>query len=265
MAEKNQVRIDTNGELAQLWQRGLDDFAAGRYKNAAKSFTELNNKYPDNYIVKKFLTTAESQPHDETDQTDEQPSTTDDNGDQSTIDSDLRGSITKSNDNLTLIIVISVVSVIVLCIVGIIIAVVVARRRKKTATPPVMSPAMYPVNPMVPPQQPATTWTPQQQVQYQPQQPPVTPPAQTVTLPQQYPQYPPQPGMQPPAPMALAPAGQQPVAPVATSQPPVMPSPQPQPQPPVQQPQSPINPAPVPTPSSVPQQPPFQGPPDKTN
>ena len=265
MAEKNQVRIDTNGELAQLWQRGLDDFAAGRYKNAAKSFTELNNKYPDNYIVKKFLTTAESQPHDETDQTDEQPSTTDDNGDQSTIDSDLRGSITKSNDNLTLIIVISVVSVIVLCIVGIIIAVVVARRRTKTATPPVMSPAVYPVNPMVPPQQPATTWAPQQQVQYQPQQPPVTPPAQTVTLPQQYPQYPPQPGMQPPAPMAPAPAGQQPVAPAATPQPPVMPSPQPQPQPPVQQPQSPINPAPVPTPSSVPQQPPFQGPPDKTN
>ena len=61
MATKQRVSITTNGELTKLWQTGIDEFVAGRYSTAARSFSSLNSKYPGNYLVTKFLSTAQNQ------------------------------------------------------------------------------------------------------------------------------------------------------------------------------------------------------------
>ena len=265
MAEKNRVRIDTSGELAQLWQKGLDNFVAGRYKRAAESFTELNSKYPNNYIVKKFLETAEKQPRDETDQTDERPSTIDD-GDQGIGGGDLRiPPLTKSSNSsaLTAVVVVTVI-VIVLCIAGVITAVVIVRSRQKNSKiSHTASPTPYPVNPVMPPQQPSTSWAPQQSQSQASSSTPVSP----ATPPQQYLQ---QPAVPPSVSTIPMPAAHPPTTP-ATPQPVITPAPWLQPS--MQQVQTPMPPMPAPPSPQIPQQqspqpyqqPRFQGPPDKTN
>lgn len=65
IARKQGVGIKSGGELNDLWNAGLSDFLAGQYHAASSSFRELDKKYPDNYMISKFLKVAEGQPADE--------------------------------------------------------------------------------------------------------------------------------------------------------------------------------------------------------
>lgn len=61
LAIKSNVSIKSYGELTTLWKDGLGQFTAGKYDVAAETFAKLNERYPDNYLVTKFLATAKEQ------------------------------------------------------------------------------------------------------------------------------------------------------------------------------------------------------------
>ena len=65
MASKNNVQINPGGELTKLWVSGLSSFASGKYSEAAKAFQRLNEVYPNNYLVSKFLEVSKATPDSE--------------------------------------------------------------------------------------------------------------------------------------------------------------------------------------------------------
>ncbi len=67
LASKNSIRLESGGEVADLWRKGIDDFTAGKYSSAAIIFDKLDKLYPGNYLVTKFKTTAANQEADEVD------------------------------------------------------------------------------------------------------------------------------------------------------------------------------------------------------
>lgn len=186
MAAKQRVSITTNGELTKLWQMGIDEFVAGRYSTAARSFSSLNSKYPGNYLVTKFLSTAQNQPRDETDQT-TTPSPDARNTDPSTNpDTSIDYSYTPltSSEHSTIVILIICFMVIVVIAIAVIGFAIWAGTRKKNSTQPRYP---YPLGPTAQPGQPPVGYTsqpqpPVQQPYYPPQsQPQPYPPAQQVT------------------------------------------------------------------------------------
>ena len=200
MATKQRVSIATNGELTKLWQMGIDEFVAGRYSTAARSFSSLNSKYPGNYLVTKFLSTAQNQPRDETDQT-TTPSPDARNTDPSTNpDTSINYSYTPftSSEHSTIVILIICFMVIVVIAIAIIGFAIWAGTRKKNSTQPRYP---YPLGPTAQPGQPPVGYTSQPQ-------PPV-----------QQPYYPPQPVTPVQPPMVQPVPSTQPSAPVESPQP----------------------------------------------
>ena len=65
LLSKNNISLKTDGSVASLWQQGLDQFGAGRYSEASKTFSSLQAKYNDNYFINKFAEVAKSQTSDE--------------------------------------------------------------------------------------------------------------------------------------------------------------------------------------------------------
>ena len=177
MAAKQHVAIATNGELTKLWQTGVDEFVAGRYSNAARSFSSLNSKYPGNYLITKFLSTAQSQPRDETDQT-TTPSPDTRDTDPSTnpgTSLDYSGTPLTSSERGTIVIFIICFMVIVVGAIIVIGFAIWASTRKKN---PAQARYPYPPAPMAQSKQPPISYTgqpqpPTQQPYYPPQ--PVTP------------------------------------------------------------------------------------------
>ena len=186
MATKQRISIATNGELTKLWQTGIDEFVAGRYSAAARSFSSLNSKYPGNYLITKFLSTAQNQPRDETDQT-TTPSPDARNTDPSTNpDTSIDYSYTPltSSERSTVVILIICFMVIVVVAIAVIGFAIWAGTRKKNSTQPHYP---YPLQPTAQPGQPSVGYTgqpqpPVQQSYYPPQpQPQPYPPTQQVT------------------------------------------------------------------------------------
>ena len=200
MATKQRVSIATNGELTKLWQMGIDEFVAGRYSTAARSFSSLNSKYPGNYLVTKFLSTAQNQPRDETDQT-TTPSPDARNADPSTNpDTSIDYSYTPltSSERSTVVILIICFMVIIVVAIAVIGFAIWAGTRKKNSTQPRYP---YPLGPTAQPGQPPVGYTSQPQ-------PPV-----------QQPYYPPQPVTPVQPPMVQPVPSTQPSAPVESPQP----------------------------------------------
>lgn len=209
MATKQRVSIATNGELTKLWQMGIDEFVAGRYSTAARSFSSLNSKYPGNYLVTKFLSTAQNQPRDETDQT-TTPSPDARNTDPSTNpDTSINYSYTPftSSEHSTIVILIICFMVIVVIAIAIIGFAIWASTRKRNSA---QARYPYPPAPMAQSKQPPISYTGQPQP---PTQQPYYPP-QPVT-PVQPPMVQPVPSTQPSAPVESP----QPQQPQATSAP----------------------------------------------
>ena len=61
LASKNNIGLKTDSEITRSWQSGIDKFVAGDFKVAAQEFKTLDAKYPNNYLVKKFLVVSEKQ------------------------------------------------------------------------------------------------------------------------------------------------------------------------------------------------------------
>ena len=166
MAKANSVSIDPDGELTKLWTDGLSDFAEGKYSSAAKYFSDLNQKYPNNYLVEKFLSVAQSTP------------------DTATPDSDLT-TLSMSSDISPIVVVLFVVGVIVLIltVVGVILLVVYSTRKPKVYAnqPYYGAPQQQPqyAQALISPQEINANYQTQSQPQPQPQ------PQQTMTTPEQ--------------------------------------------------------------------------------
>ena len=209
MAAKQHVTIATNGELTKLWQTGVDEFVAGRYSNAARSFSSLNSKYPGNYLITKFLSAAQSQPRDETDQT-TTPSPDTRDTDPSTnpgTSLDYSGTPLTSSERGTIIILIICFMAVIVGTIAVIGFAIWASTRKRNSA---QARYPYPPAPMAQSKQPPISYTGQPQP---PTQQPYYPP-QPVT-PVQPPMVQPVPSTQPSAPVESP----QPQQPQATSAP----------------------------------------------
>ncbi len=162
IASKNSLTISADSSLTDLWHKGLNEFVAGKYSKASVTFAELDSKYPNNYLVAKFLTTSKSQPKDETD-TNYVPT-----GDYVRVDA---GADATSDGRTALIIAISVLGS--LFVATILTIVVVASRSGRKAAIASVQPLTYPVGYTTPSAYPQQTN--QQSVQYTGQPTPQTP------------------------------------------------------------------------------------------
>jgi S1-C subfamily serine protease/flagellar basal body-associated protein FliL len=179
MMKKHNVSPNSNGTISQLWNDGIDAFLAGNYAEAADKFDQVNKKYPNNYLVAKFLALSKEQ-----------------------VSQGNAGKVTPAtttSDATSTILIVSLIIVAVL-ILGILttLIIVLARRPKHGVTPGSQQP-YYPQQ-VVPNQQPAQQMQyyqppqPSQQSYYPPQTPQqqyYSPPQQGYVAPQQ-PYYPPQ-------------------------------------------------------------------------
>ncbi len=171
MVNKNKIAISANGSLSSSWRKGLSEFMSGQYSKASKTLAELDSKYPNNYLVAKFLAAAKAQPKDEVDNT-YTPTE-----DYALID--LEGAKSTGDSRTALIVAIAVLGSLFLSIIITIVFLVSRASRKATAVlhQPLTYPQKY-AQPVVYPQQ-----TYQQPTQY-PQQP-------APQLPSSYPSAPP--------------------------------------------------------------------------
>ena len=189
LARDNGVSISPDGEMTRLWASGIEDFAQGKYSSAAKSFSELDQKYPDNYLVKKFLEVSQSTPD----------TATGTNGDMLTTTGE--GDI---SDGILVIFLFVGGTLFVLAVVGVILLIVQANKRPRyTQYAPYNNPNRPTYTPQPNYQRPAapapTYYNAQPQSRSpQPYAPPAQPRPQTQSQPQtqSYPQsqpYRPQP------------------------------------------------------------------------
>ncbi|MGB2786982.1 MAG: trypsin-like peptidase domain-containing protein [Candidatus Saccharimonadaceae bacterium] len=186
IAAKNNLTISADSSLTDLWHKGLGEFIAGKYSKAAVTFADLDSKYPNNYLVAKFLTTAKAQPKDETDT--EYASI----GEYAPINADDAESV--SDSKTTLIVVIAVLGSLFIAVI--ITIVFVANRSSRRTSAILQQPLAYP------PQYAQPTAYPQQTYQQPTQYPQQAAPPQAI--PQQLPTY-------QPAPQAQVPDTQYPV------------------------------------------------------
>ena len=117
LARKNNISLSAEGQLTDIWKKGLDEFSQGRYEQARQYFEELNEKYPNNYLVKRMIAISTINTPD--------------------VEQAVVGVPSQDSTLLTVIIVLTVIFGMIFITVSIIVAVVVARsKRQHYAYPP---------------------------------------------------------------------------------------------------------------------------------
>lgn len=61
LVEKNNITLQQNSEISQVWNKGIDDFAQSNFGSAKQQFLAVKQKYPSFYLADSFLKVTDEQ------------------------------------------------------------------------------------------------------------------------------------------------------------------------------------------------------------